>query len=332
VRKIGTLLEIFLIRSSVLSAFLVVPLFSSAMPEEQAIQPKAFINLEIKEVLIGDPVKVEIIVEGPQGAKFQWPDFKELLPEFSVSQMDIETMREGKDKVRERGTFTITPYKVGTIDLPPFPIPYKWQGSQGVVETGPEQFAVKSVLKEEEELADIKKPVKIPFEVWPIMKWLLAALIIAGAGAMLFYWMRKRQQREKIIPAEDIFKGIPPHEWAYAELDRLLGQRLLEKGLYKEFYIAYSEILKRYLEGRYRIDTLERTTREIRENLMRAKVDRQNSREVLSILEDCDLVKFAKHVPTHERSKKIIQQFYSFIDNTKPQEAVLEVGKEAVRS
>ncbi len=323
----------YLTRLCVPLILIVVALFSMALSEEQVIQPRAFINLEKKEVLIGDPVTVEITVEGPQGIQFQWPDFQKLLPEFSINQVDIRKVGEKEDQVSETGTFTITPYKVGVIELPSFPILYEWQQSQGSVETGQEQFTVQSVLNGEgEKLADIKKPVKIPLEMWPIVKWLLVALILVGAGVLLFYWMKKRRQREKIIPAEDIFKGIAPHEWAYAELDRLLGQRLLEKGLYKEFYIAYSEILKRYLEGRYRIDSMERTTEEIRENLALAKVDRKDSREVLSILEVCDLVKFAKHVPTHERSKEIIQQFYSFIDKTKPREVILEEGKEVVRS
>ncbi len=332
-RTLALSLELPLIRLLILSVLLLGILLSPVHLEEEEAPPKAFINLEKKEALIGDPIKAEIVVEGPHGAKIHWPNFKVLLPEVSVSQTEIDTEKVGKDRVRERCTFIITPYKVGTIDLPPFSIPYEYLENQGAVETAPEQIKDQSVLEgKNDALADIKRPVKIPFDVWPIVKWLLFALIIIAAGAMLIYWIRRRQAREKIIPAEDVFKGFPPQEWAYRELDQLLGQRLLEKGHCKEFYIAFSEILKRYLEGRYRIETLERTTLEIQENLARAKVDRKSAREALSILEDCDFVKFAKYVPTDEQSKEIIQQFYSFIDKTKPQDIIVEERKEIVRS
>lgn len=311
---------------------LILPL-SPVFSEEEDLQPKAIIKLEKKEISVGDPIKVEIVVEAPAGTTIHWPDLMVLLPEFPVSQIELKRESTEKGIDREQCSFYITAYKVGRLDFPALPIRFEWKESAGVVETDPEQITVESVLKgEDEKLADIKGPVKIPFDVWPLVKWILFFLIIILAGAVLFFWIRKRRAKEKIIPAEDIFKGIPPHEWAYSKLDQLLGQRLLEKGHYKEFYVAFSEILKHYLEGRYRVETMERTTQEILDSLMRAQIQHSLCREVLAILEECDYVKFAKYKPAHEQSKESIQKIYEFIDKTKPIKEVRGEEEKVLRS
>ncbi len=285
------------------------------------VDAKAVIRLEKKELMIGDPIRVEVQVEGPEGTKFHWPDIKALLPNFSVNHIEYDVKRDVDGKAYEKCTFEITVYKIGTFDIPSLPIHYEWEGSKNLIQTQPEQIVVQSVLKgENEKLADIKGPIKIAFPMGPVVVWILVALIAVASGIFLIIWIKKRKRKEKIIPVEDIFKGIPPHEWAYSKLDELLGRRLLEKGRYKEFYIILSEILRRYLEGRYRIETMERTTSEIQDNMTAAKIERHYCNEALLILEDCDLVKFAKYIPTHDSSKMSIQRLYSFIDQTKPLE------------
>lgn len=306
---------------------------SAAFPEETAHAPRVMMTLEKKEISVGDPIKVEILVEAPADTKILWPDLMTLLPEFSVSQIEFQRESTEKGSDRERCSFFLTAYKVGNLDLPAIPIRFEHKEREGVVETDPELITVQSVLKgDNEKLADIKGPVKIPLDVWPIVKWILIFLSVLFAGAALFFWIKRRQAKEKIVPAEDIFKGIPPHEWAYSKLDQLLGQRLLEKGRYKEFYIVFSEILKHYLEGRYRVETMERTTQEIFEGLMQAQIQHIICREALSILEVCDYVKFAKLTPTHEQNKESIQKFYDFIDKTKPMGEIKEQEEKVLRS
>lgn len=306
-----------------------IALFAISGDLEDDIDTKALIRLEKKEVQIGDPISVTIEVEGPAGTKFHWPDIKALLPEFSVTHVNYDASHAASEKACERCTFDVTIYKVGTFDIPSIPIHYERAGSRSLVQTSQEHIVVQSILKhEDEKLADIKGPIKIPFDVWPVILGTLVVLIAAAAGIFLLFWIKRRGKKQKVIPAEDIFKGIPPHEWAYSELDKLLERKLLEKGLHKDFYIAFSEILKRYLEGRYRMDAMEKTTDEIRENIAKAKINSQYCREALSIFEECDLVKFAKYIPEHEHNKMSIQQFYSFIDATKPQEEEMTAGKE----
>src|SRR5207245_506058 len=54
----------------------------------------------------------------------------------------------------------------------------------------------------------------------------------------------------------------PPHEIAAAELERLRGRRLVEHGAFKEYYSALSDIVRRYLEDRFKLRAPEMTTEE----------------------------------------------------------------------
>ena len=68
--------------------------------------------------------------------------------------------------------------------------------------------------------------------------WLVGAAVFIAAAAGYFLWRRRRAKaRIEEIPA-------PPHEVAYRELDALLAENLIGKGLAKLFYVRLSNILR----------------------------------------------------------------------------------------
>ena len=117
---------------------------------------------------------------------------------------------------------------------------------------------------------------------------------------------------------DDPFARTPPHEWAFAELQNLLSERLAEQGELERFYAQLAWILKRYLGGRYRVDLLEQTTDEVRPALDQAGIPSAASPRVGSILAECDRVKFAKAFPSDSERKQIVERVYAVIDQTKP--------------
>ncbi|MBI4169594.1 MAG: hypothetical protein HY510_06625, partial [Acidobacteria bacterium] len=172
--------------------------------------------------------------------------------------------------------------------------------------------------------ADIKPPARMPERrMWP---WVLAALGLLGAGAWL-WWRRRRPAVALEAPA---VPPLPPHETAYAELERLLASGLLEKGRIKEFYIDLAEILRRYLEGRYGIDTFERTTFEILEALRAVRLPVRIAAATAEFLGECDLVKFARYLPAAEETRGTVERAYRLVDETRPAPAASEVAEQAV--
>jgi hypothetical protein len=109
----------------------------------------------------------------------------------------------------------------------------------------------------------------------------------------------------------------PAHEIAYAELERLLSSGLLEAGRVKEFHIELAEILRRYLEARYGIDTFERTTWEVMEALRAARLPIRVHAALGEFFAACDLVKFAKYLPDPAETRGTVERAYRLVDETR---------------
>jgi hypothetical protein len=86
---------------------------------------------------------------------------------------------------------------------------------------------------------------------------------------------------------------------AETELRDLLARGLPERGMEKQFYVRLSEIAKKILEAGYTIHPAERTTAEIMDDLhSNARMDPESTKLINSFLLRCDVVKFAKYIPS----------------------------------
>jgi len=79
-----------------------------------------------------------------------------------------------------------------------------------------------------------------------------------------------------------------------------LESRLLETGRFKDFYTELSDLLREYLGGRFLIQAPEMTTRELAVRLEYLGLPDGFRLETNVILEESDMVKFAKFKPDIE--------------------------------
>jgi len=110
----------------------------------------------------------------------------------------------------------------------------------------------------------------------------------------------------------------PPHEVALEALAALEASGLLERGQVKEYHITASDILRTYVEARFRVDALEMTTREVLDGLSAVGADPQLRVGLRTFLEACDLVKFAKARPDAEASKSALELARRIIKESVP--------------
>ena len=120
---------------------------------------------------------------------------------------------------------------------------------------------------------------------------------------------------------------MPPHEWIYKELGRLLERRIPEQGQVDLFYGELSRILKQYLGGRFRLDLLEHTTDEIAPLLEQVGALERPVSTAGRILDECDRVKFARERPGPEAWRAVVEAVYEIVDETKPTETRIESGE-----
>ncbi len=193
------------------------------------------------------------------------------------------------------------------------------EGKEYVCETKPMSFQVVSLADAGEGIPDIKG-LKAPLE-FPkksILPW-----VLRGGGGLLgvillglIIWLYSRRKRPEVKKVR-----TPPHLIAYAELNQLREDDLIGQGLFEEFYVRLSGILRRYIEGRFGLRAPERTTEEFLAELSsfgsRTVFTDSHRKALEDFLVHTDLVKFAALTPEKEDIQQSFDLAKNFIEETK---------------
>ncbi len=290
---------------------------------ESAAVTESPVRLEVtadrEAITIGDPITLTIRLLAPPEAVIE-----SFAPEAGIGDLALlgreihpPAILEDGRRVDER-LLRVTAYAVGGHEIPALSADYSLPGGgRGTARSRPIPFTVASVVPADDTRpADIRPPATMPLVPrWP---WILAALLAAAAAAW-WWWRRRRAVPEAAAPVP-AGPPRPAHEVAYAGLERLLAGGLLEKGRIKEFYIALTEIVRRYVEARFGVETFERTTAEILEALLGARLPIRVTTGLAEFLSVCDLVKFAKFLPDAEATRVTVALAYRLVDETRPAE------------
>ena len=155
---------------------------------------------------------------------------------------------------------------------------------------------IQSVLTEKNPaLKDLKKQAEIPEPTRWLLWGILALSVCVLCAIVWHFWRRRRRKPVALTPAQtqDLL------ELAESDLRNLLAQGFPDSGKEKQFYVLLSDIVKRILSAGYGIHTAEQTTSEIMEALSRNPVPGpEEEKKIESFLLRCDVVKFAKYVPS----------------------------------
>jgi hypothetical protein len=126
-------------------------------------------------------------------------------------------------------------------------------------------------------------------------------------------WWRRRPRVEPPPPP-------PRHPWLVAmeALEHIARGDLLSRGLTKDYYDAISDVIRRYIGGSKGFDAIEMTSGELRERLRADPLPGVTNVEVERLLEECDLVKFARYVPSHEECEEVLKLALSIVQRGRP--------------
>lgn len=144
--------------------------------------------------------------------------------------------------------------------------------------------------------------------------WWLILLAIAVIAATVFLIIRFRTQGT-LLPAKPKPK---PYDVAMREMNALKAQKLWEGGHDREYFTRLTDILRTYLEGRFGINAMEMTTRQIEEKISADSRIKDKKKYVSQVLAIADFVKFAGARPLAEDNVKSFDNAMNFIQETKP--------------
>jgi len=303
----------------VVTEILLVSGFLSGFSLAQEAQVAVSSKVDRSRITIGDLIIYTVTVTHDKEIGVEMPGLGANLGEFEIRDYDVhEPMKEEGMIVTEVG-YTISTFFTGEFEIPPLIVRYFTPGDSTAktLTTEKIKIVVESVKPSEAaDIRDIKPPVEIPRNWWYLLRWFVVGGSLVGVGILVYIVYRRKKAGKGLLPIREA-PPRPPHEVAYEALDRLRDSDLLAKGETKVYYTEVSEIIRQYIEGRYFIVAMEMTTTEVLEGLSGAEVSEEEFQLFKTFLDRCDLVKFAKVIPSAEENDEILRMAYDIVNRTK---------------
>lgn len=149
---------------------------------------------------------------------------------------------------------------------------------------------------------------------WMIDYWWIVLLLILAIVAFIYAWLKYKKDGTLLAK-----KPQPtPYEIAVSALQELKGKKLWENGMEKEYYTDLIDIIRKYMFGRFGINAMEMTSRQILGAMKNNKELRDKRDYIRQILNMADFVKFAKVRPLPDDNIASFENARKFVEETKP--------------
>lgn len=312
--------------------FIILSLLSFAALA-QSVTPKVTATVEPDSVMIGDRFTLTIDVEKDLVQSLFFPSFQSenLEAEKGAPSLEcivdhaVDTLKRDGRKLLLRKRYTLAAFDEGIYNLGRPSVLY---ADKNIVDTlyGTRDsltIVVKTFkIDSTSVLCDLKPQKSMPFRFGEISGYLSVALLVL-ALAVVAIWLLARYLAKRGKSLTDLFKPeppLPPHIVAIAALEELQNQKLWQNNKHKEYYSALSDILRTYLDGRFGVGAMEMTTDEIIDAVADIELPQKSAMDLVSVLRDADLVKFAKAMPEASENESAYSKVYYFVEETKPVE------------
>ncbi len=288
---------------------------------------RAYVSYPKAEISIIEELKVELEIHKPEDLLVIFPSKEDIaLTHFTISEissLETETMTDDKkDKLRK--SFTLTPESVGEGSIDTIKIEYRSEKqntnddkSNLFLETDEIIIPILSYTGIESSDVPFEDELK-PESINPDYSTLIIALVIigsvlliAGIVTLIVYKLKKNKKHQKDLIT------LPPHVKALKLLRDLRNEGLIDKGEVDLYHRRLSNILREYIEGRFRIHAPEQTTEEfIWEMSLTKRIKGEYQTILRDYLKQCDLIKFARYRPPAEYHNEALTIAEDFVKNT----------------
>lgn len=281
---------------------------------------KLTVSVDKNVISLAERLELTIEAEAADGVDVEMPQFGEQLDAFAIRDFrnfPAEPIEGGR---RWRQTYDLDVFVSGEYPVPELTVRFVDRRDEnnvieGEITTDAFTVTVASLLEGEfdpTQFREVKGPVELPISrTWMWVWWVAGGTVAVGIAVWCVVWFIRWLRREQ----PEI--QIPAHEWAYDELQKLLDEQLIEKGLVNEFYFRLSMIVRVYIERRFDLMAPEWTTQEFLIETQRSEVLPFEHRSTLGgFLQACDMVKFALHRPDDTEIEQAFDGARDFVSQT----------------
>jgi hypothetical protein len=287
-----------------------IPLAGGA---EQRVEPSV--------VRIGDSIHVTVLA--PSGAVLALPALADTLGAFDVLGSELAD-RDGRARLQ----IHLAAFDAGSLEIPSFDVPV----TGGLaIPTRPYRITVESLLPADSAAVDsmtiraAHPPLDLPQE----FRWKVALgylLVLAALGGLAWYLYRRWKNRPIAAP---VVAPVPvvrraPEVVALEALEAVLAKGYALRGLFKEHYTETLDVLRVFIEQRLGVEAMDRTSHELLDELARASAGPRVTSGLAALLEEADLVKFAKQTPSVESAVALVDSARSWVKEANAEAAARE--------
>ena len=277
--------------------------------------------LQKDTLLIGDQKKFVFNTQINAGDKFLFPapdSLSDGIEIIGTPKTDTVSIKDGI--VNLRSELIVTSFDSGSYILPSFAA-YRTRSS-GEIDTlwfegGELEVTTIQIDTTSYVPFDVKDQLNYPFTVKEALPWAGLALLITIIAFVIYKVVRNLRENKNIFGKEKVMD--PPHIIALRELEKIRGGKSWLKD-HKQFYTEITDVLREYMERRYSMQTMEKTSNEILEELSKVDMEPKVYLELEELFKIADLVKFAKYRADEQECERAIPIAVRFVNSTFLQE------------
>lgn len=302
--------------------------------------PGVTARVEPDSIFIGDRFDLVIEVDKDLVQVVEFPVFQPGEGKSGielVEDMPVDTLERDGRHIKLQKRYRLTAFEEGFHNLGRAQVLYADKNIIDTLYAGDSlrlEVATFQIDSTSQSIYDLKGQKNLSFrfaEISDYLFWGIAILFILIVGMIgVLRYLRQRGQSLR-----DLFRSappLPPHEAAIRALEELHNQKLWQNSKHKQYYSALTDILRTYIDGRWQISAMEMTSDEIIAAMRSAQLPDKASMDLVKILRDADLVKFAKAEPDSEQNESDYLKAYYFVEETKPVEVLAKEADEELKT
>jgi hypothetical protein len=284
-------------------------------------QGNATVNAKIDavKITVGDPVRY--FLSGSVNVKegrLQWPVVPDTFNSLEVIERGkIDTTKNG-DILQLKQRLVISGYDSGSFKVPAMAFTFiPNNGAAQLLYTDSFLLSVNTIPVDTTKGFKPIKDIVLVRSGWLDYIWYIIGLVVflGLAAFVIMYFIRNKKTP---LPVMDRTPKETLQEHYLKKLDELDREQLWQKGRVKDYYSRLTEILRSYLEDRFRTPAMELTTDEILESARRHPEMKLYYDQLGNTLYTADLAKFAKAQPMEHEHVQAMDLTKNLIISTKP--------------
>ncbi len=277
------------------------------------------VRLWPKEPRLSDLVELEIEVGAEAEVVIRPPDFGGAVGDFLVRDYAERSPKRGPEHKPNRRVFhyQLEPAHTGVHLIRSVAVEFvdnrensEQKGQSAWIESDPIEVKITSELGDQVPSLANLEPMVPPKKMDDPIPWWWMAIVLLLVFAAAAFFLNRRSRVNSVAAYQPTAEEI-----AHLQLESLLAENLPSRGMFKDFYLRLTGIVRNYIEGITGLHAPEQTTeeflREMRSQQVFATVQSQRLKD---FLEAADLVKYAGQQPDSTQVDTSIVRAREFID------------------